>query len=259
MCGQGTCLTSQITHDALIGIVSLAIMVSCNREESVMRLAAILLCSLCLTACVSSRTAQIENEKSAAMRGKVVATTDRPRAGLVAMTPGKAMFGMIGAAAMIEAGNMILDENNIRDPAPLVNRALLTAAQKQFGVVPATTAPVHIDTTDVNKLAAAAGSADILFDVQNVGRGFRYMGFKFGSYAVESSYKFRIIDVRAKKMIAEGFCFQSTKDDPNPPSHDELLADKATRLKAILDAQQDVCTNQFATQVLNLPVKSAST
>jgi hypothetical protein len=120
-------------------------------------------------------------------------------------------------------------------------------------------AAVHIDTTDISKLAEAAHGADILFDVQGVGVQFRYLPLNFGKYVVDSSFKFRIVDVNARKMIAEGFCAQSTKDDPNPPSHDELLADKAARLKAILVAQREQCTNQFATQVLSLPGNAAAT
>jgi hypothetical protein len=224
-----------------------------------MRLVVAALCVLCITGCVSTRTAQIENEKAAALRGKVVALTDRPRAGFVAMTPGKAAFAMIGAALMIEAGKAIVQENDIPDAAPIVDHALLIAAQEHYGAVPATTVPVQIDTTDVIKLADAAKGADILFDVQGVGSQFRYKPLNFSWYIVDSKYKFRIIDVHARKLIAEGFCFQSTKDDPTPLSHDELLADKAARLKAILNAQRDQCTNQFANQVLSLPVQPAAT
>ncbi len=223
-----------------------------------MRLVVALLCVVGITGCVSTRNAQIENGTAAALRGKVVATTDRPRAGFFPMTPGKAVFGLIGAAAEIEAGKTIVAENDIKDPAPIVDHTLLLAAQKQYGIVPATTPPVHIDTTDVVKLAQAAAGADVLFDVQGVAATFRYLPTKWGKYVVESSYKFRIIDVHARKLIAEGFCAKSTKDEPVPPSYDELLADKATRLKSILDSQRDACTNQFATQVLNLPGQLAA-
>ena len=223
-----------------------------------MRLIIAAACVLLVTGCVSTRTAQIDNATATALRGKVVALTDRPRAGFVAMTPGKAMFAMIGAAAMIQAGQTIVRENEIPDAAPIVDNALLLAAQKHYGAVRATTAPVQIDTTDVNKLADAAKGADILFDVQGVGAQFRYQPLHIGKYIVDSSYKFRIVDVHARKLIAEGFCAQSTKDDPTPPSHDELLADKAARLKAILKTQHEQCTDQFATQVLSLPVQTAA-
>ena len=224
-----------------------------------MRVLIAVLCLLCLAGCVSTRTTHLENQRAAELRGKVVALTDRPRAGFVAMTAGKAMFGMLGAAAMIEAGKEIVTENDIPDPAPAVDQALMLAAQKEYGILPATIAPVKIDTTDISKLAAAAHGADVLFDVQGVAAQFRYLPMQWGKYVVETSYKFRIIDVRAQKMIAEGFCFQSTKDEPTHPTRDELLADKAAQLKGILNAQREQCTHQFASQVLSLPDQPAST
>src|SRR5690348_8238990 len=105
-----------------------------------MRFVVTALCVFCLAGCVSTRTAQIESNKAAALRGKVVATTLRPRAGLMAMTRGKAYFGVIGVAAMVEAGKAVVAENDIEDPAPLVSHSLLLAVQKQYGAVPATSA-----------------------------------------------------------------------------------------------------------------------
>ena len=210
-----------------------------------------LLCVVFLSGCVSTKTAQIENSKAAALRGKVVAVTDRPRAGLVAMTRGYGMLGAVGAGVMIAHGENIIKDNDIQDPAPQINRALVLAAQSQYGIVPVSTPPVHVDTTDVVQLAQAAGGVDVLFDVQETGRQFRYRPLSSG-YIVDSAFKFRIIDVHSHTMIAEGFCQQSTKDDPARPSDDDLLANGAAMLKQTLDAQRDQCRSQFEAQVLNI-------
>lgn len=210
-----------------------------------------LLCVVFLAGCVSTRTAQIENGKAGALRGKTVAVTTRPRAGFAAISRGKAMFGVIGGVAMIEGGRELVQEDDIQDPTPVLSRALILAAQTQYGIVPASTAPVQIDTTDVLKLADAASGADVLFDVQQTGSQFRYIGFS-SRYVVESGYKFRVIDVHSRALIAEGFCFKSTKDDPTPTTHDELLANKGALLKQTLDVQRDQCASQFEAQVLNI-------
>ncbi len=97
----------------------------------------------------------------------------------------------------------------------------------------------------------------MLFDVQETARQFRYRPFSPG-YIVDSAFKFRIIDVHSRTMIAEGFCFQSTKDDPARPSDDDLLANGAAMLKQTLDAQRDRCREQFEAQVLNLPRAQAA-
>lgn len=217
-----------------------------------MRMVIGLLCVVFLAGCVSTKTAQIENGKAAALRGKAVALTDRPRAGLFAMTRGYGMLGGIGAGIMLAHGENIIKDNNIQDPAPQINHSLLLAAQGQYGIVPVSTPPVHVDTTDLVQLAQAAGSGvDVLFDVQETARQFRYRPFGPG-YIVESAFKFRIIDVHSSAMIAEGFCFQSTKDDPARPSDDNLLDNDAAMLKQTLDAQRDVCRSQFESKVLNI-------
>ena len=216
-----------------------------------------LLCVVFLAGCVSTKTAQIENGRAAALRGKSVAVTDRPRAGLVAMTRGYGMLGAIGAGVMIAHGENIIKDNDIQDPAPQINHALVLAAQSQYGIVPVSNHPVHVDTTDVVQLAQAAGGADVLFDVQETGRQFRYRPLSSG-YIVDSFFKFRIIDVHSRTMIAEGFCQQSTKDDPARPSDDDLLANGAAMLKQTLDAQRDQCRSQFEAQVLNIPSSRAA-
>ena len=222
-----------------------------------MRTIIALLCVVSLAGCVSTKTAQIENSRAAALRGKVVAITDRPRAGLVAMTRGYGMLGAVGAGIMIAHGESIIKDNDIQDPAPQINHALVLAAQSQYGIVPVGTPPVHVDTTDVVQLAQAASGADVLFDVQETARQFRYRPFGSG-YIVDSAFKFRIIDVHSRAMIAEGFCMQSTKDDPARPSDDDLLANGAVMLKQTLDAQRDKCRSQFEAQVLNIPVSQTA-
>lgn len=216
-----------------------------------------LCCVVFLAGCVSTKTAQIADSKAAVLRGKAVAVTDRPRAGLVAMTRGYGMLGAIGAGVMIAHGENIIKDNDIKDPAPQINHALVLAAQSQYGIVPVSTPAVHVDTTDVVQLAQAAGGVDVLFDVQQTGRQFRYRPLSAG-YIVDSGFKFRVIDVHSRTLIAEGFCFQSTKDDPARPSDDDLLANGAAMLKQAFDAQRDRCMSQFETQVLNISVSQTA-
>jgi hypothetical protein len=94
-----------------------------------------------LAACVSTRTTQIARSGSDRWAGKTVVLTARPTASFVAMTAGKAAFGLVGVLAMIEAGNALVTENGIEDPAPLLGQALLNSAQSHYGVIPASIAP----------------------------------------------------------------------------------------------------------------------
>ena len=217
-----------------------------------MRVVLSALVAVFLIGCVSTRNAAVSDERTRDWHGKTVALTTRPRADFVAMTAGKAAFALIGAAAMISAGNSIVEKNGIEDPAPILGDNLLGDAQAQYGVVAAVPAHVAINTTDVATMAHAAHGADLLLDVQSMGSQFRYFPTDWSHYAVDSGFKVRLIDVRTGSLIAEGFCHQTTQKDPSPPTKDELLADGAARLKLILTSQREACSQQLKKDVLSI-------
>jgi hypothetical protein len=59
----------------------------------------------------------------------------------------------------------------------------------------------------------------------------------------------RLIDVRTEKSITDSYCTQHANSHA---TYNELLADKAARLKALLSAQRDSCLAQFKVEVLNI-------
>jgi hypothetical protein len=203
-----------------------------------------------LAGCVSTRNASVSDERSRDWRGKGVVWRARPRADFVASTAGKAAFALLGVAAMISAGNEIMQKNGIEDPVPILGEDLLAAAQEHYGVIAATPARVSIDTTDIGRMAHAAKGADLLLDVHSLGSQFRYFPTDWSHYAVDSTFKVLLIDVPKGSLIAEGFCRQTTQKDPSPPTKDELLADGAARLKAILTSQREACLEQLKKDVL---------
>jgi hypothetical protein len=175
----------------------------------------------------------------------------RTRAPFMAMTAGKALLGTQGVTAMVEAGQTLVADNEIPDAARELGRQLLAWTQAQYGVTAAAAAPVSIESTDTAELAAAARGVDLLLDVQPKSIGFRYRRTDPTHYVVYSSFKLRVIDVPHAQLLAEGFCRRTSKDDPDTPTYDELLADHAARLKAVLDAQRDACLGQFKSEVLD--------
>src|SRR4051794_29356387 len=61
---------------------------------------------------------------AATLQGKKVALTVHERPTFVAMTAGKAGFGLLGVAAMASAGNKLVDDNHVQDPAGIVRTQL---------------------------------------------------------------------------------------------------------------------------------------
>jgi hypothetical protein len=212
----------------------------------------LLLGLLILGGCVSTRNASLTEDRTRGLQGKTIALSTRPRADFVAMTAGKAAFALVGAVAMIEAGNAIVKDNGIDDPTTLLGQNLISEAEVRYGVVAATPPSVAIDTTDLAKMAHTAGYADLLLDVQSLGGQFRYFPTDWSHYAVDSAFKVRLLDVHSAALIAEGFCRQTTQKDASPPTKDELLADHAARLKAILAAQRDACLQQLKKDVFGV-------
>ena len=207
---------------------------------------------LILCGCVSTRNATLSVDRTHTLHGKTIAFSGRPRADFVAMTAGKAAFALVGAVAMIQAGNAIVKDNGIDDPTTFLAQSLISEAEFSYGVVAATPPSVAIDTTDLAKMAHTAGNADLLLDVQSLGSQFRYFPTDWNHYAVDSAFKVRLLDVRSASLIAEGFCRQTTQKDPTPPTKDELLADHAARLKAILSTQRDACLKQLKKDVFGV-------
>ena len=200
--------------------------------------------------CVSVPKQAVSDKAAAGWRGKTVVLTERPRAGFVAMTAGKGAFALIGAAAAIESGKTIVEENGIEDPAPHVGVEFLHMAEARYGVVPSTLASVKIDTTDPKQLSKAASGADLLLDVQSLGANFNYFPTQWGHYWVGSGLVVRVIDVHTGQVLGGGSCHRDTRKDANPPTKDDLLANKAELLKTILATQRDSCRDELASKLL---------
>jgi hypothetical protein len=62
--------------------------------------------------------------------------------------------------------------------------------------------------------------------------------------------KVRLIDVHKAKVLAEGFCHRNDEDDPNPPTYDELTANKAELLKSRLRSDADACILELQQKLL---------
>jgi hypothetical protein len=210
-------------------------------------------CLLSLGACVSTRTTGVSDDSASAMHGKSIAISQRTKPDFSAMTAGKAMFGVLGATAMISAGNKIVVDNNIEDPASFVADQLRHALENKYGLVTAAgTAPLA-DSMDTRKLASLYSAGDFVLDVQTVNWSFQYRP-NLTHYRVMYSVKVRLIDTHGAKLLAEAFCYRKDDDDKNPPTHEELLADQAALLKTRLHDHAAQCAGELTNKLLGTPL-----
>ena len=215
-----------------------------------MRLAVLVVGVVSLAGCVSTKNVPLRQERLASLNGGTITVTTREKPSFTATTAGKASFGLIGAAAMVSAGNNIVQKNAIEDPAGAIARELAEgfASANGLTVVPASGGIAR--SANPAELSRQYTGADLLLDVQTTNWGFAYFPTDWNNYRVIYHAKERLIDTKTRKTLAEGFCSRIPEKSDDAPSHDELLADQAARLKQELDAAADYCVSEFRTKML---------
>jgi hypothetical protein len=217
---------------------------------------------LILAGCVSVQQIPMTNAPTA-LQSREISLAQRDKPDFGAMTPGLmaggALFGAIGGAiagsAMVSAGNQIVAEHNLTDPAELIGPALASALSEKYSARVSGARP-RLSTDDAAEAAKAVTAADAVLDIRTINWGLSYIPniLRLGSekYRVNYTARGRLIDKQGK-VLAEGGCVARSSED-GAPTYAELLADAAARLKQELTAAADQCAQQLATRMFGLEV-----
>lgn len=229
-----------------------------------MRVCALALGVVLLTGCVSTKIIPLDEAAIAARKGGTIVASERATPGFSAVTAGKAAFGLIGAAAMVSAGNEIVRTNGVADPALYISERLLADLAGAHALNVQQKNGALADTNEPDKLAKLYPGADLVLDVQTVNWSFGYFPTDWNSYRVIYSVKLRLLDTKKGRMVAEGFCARVPEMSDGAPSHEKLLADNAAVLKQELATAADYCLGELRAKVLVLqplspPVAGGST
>lgn len=213
---------------------------------------AMLASALFITGCVSTKTIPIDMTKVRSSAPESVAISKREKPDFAAMTAGKAMFGAFGAMAMISAGNDLISENDVEDPASYIGSELASAFSKTIPGTVVKPSKAQTESTSPDELSEKYNFADYLIDVQTINWSLAYFPTDWDSYRVIYSAKLRVIDTRTQEQVAEGFCSRIPDQDSNSPSYDQLLNNNAKRLKKELKIAADACISEFKNNVLKV-------
>lgn len=208
--------------------------------------------AMLLSGCVSTKNIKAD---AAALRTGAAATvtvSQREKPSFSAMTAGKAGFGLIGAAAMIAAGNDIIRKNEVDDPANYIAAELAAQMAASLGAQVVPNAGVTTKASNARELAKAYPAADLLLDVQTINWSFVYFPTDWNNYRVVYSAKLRLVDTRSGAMKAEGFCARVPEKTADAPSRDQLLDDNAAGLKRELRIAADHCIGELRDKVLGV-------
>lgn len=196
------------------------------------------LASLVVSGCVSTKSVSMSDGVRQALADRPVHPTTRAEPpAFAAQTAGKAMFGGIGAAAMIKAGNDLVRENDITDPAPGISQALAAEVAARFSAHAAEAVAME----DGNPLTPTAG---YVVDVRTVNWSFIYFPTDWDNYRVIYSAQMRVLDPEGA-VVAQEFCSRVPEYSEDAPTYDQLLADGAARLKQEIAIAGDHCLAQF--------------
>ncbi|MFZ5637596.1 MAG: hypothetical protein ACOY82_13535 [Pseudomonadota bacterium] len=192
---------------------------------------------------------------AAALQGKTAAVTLHEPPPFIASSPGKAGFAMIGAFAMIAAGNNFVKENGIEDPAVQLRQQLGELLQTHYGLQmrPVDTKPSKDRKPE--KIAKSHPEADYVLSVRNLGWQHMYYTTDWNNYWVSHVAYVQLIETGSGRVVLESSCGASTHESQVKPTFSELRANGAKLTKDILASVRWSCVQQLATHILKLPAE----
>ncbi len=203
-----------------------------------------------LVACAGPGKIPIDQAMSPTLKGKSLSLVTHESPGFVAMTYGKGMFAVAGVGAAVAAGNELVKESRIVDPAQKIGNLLTQHLGSRYGLSVKGQSSKKAESYDIAEVVKLAGGSDYVLDVATNGWNFIYDGFHFSDYLVGYSVKVRLIDVANAKTIAEGFSTYDTKSAGKPPvSYEKLLENNAAYIKEALEDATAHCVEKFKTEL----------
>ncbi len=185
------------------------------------------------------------------LSGKMLAVTRHKKADFTAMTAGKATFALLGAGAMIVAGNKIVEENEIADPADLFESELAPAVAKHFSMTLKSGSGLLVNGNKPKEIVAVQPDADYVLDLQSNGWMFAYYPTDWNTYWIGYSVQASLFD-KSGKQLSKMVCYTDTNKHPKSPSKDAMLANKAQLLKDVTASLGWICLHRVAKQEFGL-------
>ncbi len=205
-----------------------------------------------VTAGAKERAVALSQSVAAQLNGRSVVVTRHEKPSFNAMTPGTAMFALIGAAAANSAGNKIVEENGVADPADILVSALVPAVVERYGLQWDPSVKPVVDTKKPKEIAAAQSGVDYVLDVRSQRWNYAYTG-KLSRFWVGYSAEVRLIDAKSGAVVSNMVCDPDTRKHDVKPTRDELLADRAQLLKDVTTHLGWLCVQLFAKEQFGLP------
>ncbi|MBB3823323.1 hypothetical protein FHY21_003580 [Xanthomonas arboricola] len=183
-----------------------------------------------LCGCVSQKLVKADLADLEQKKVSKITVTRHEMPTFVASTAGKATFGLIGVAAAVSAGNAIVRENHIEDPADHISLHLAQALSTQLAV-PVEQGRLIEPTSSAAEIAKIFPGGGLVLDVQTTNWSSVYFPTDWNNYRVIYVAKLQLFDTAKKSKVAEGLCVRVPEYTTDAPSYKQLLANQAADLK----------------------------
>ncbi len=205
---------------------------------------------LALVGCGTITPQAIEGKQLESLKNQTLASTAREKSDFAVRTPSSAMVGgLLGRLTMINAGNKLVADHNLQDPAVPISLGLARVLESHQGtrlVAPA----IATTVVDAQQIAAAGkGKAKFVLDVETTDWNAAYIPTVWGRYRVNYWGTARLINVDTQAVVAQGFCRRTPEANSKAPTYDELWADQAAVAKRELELIAQECVQMLATQM----------
>jgi hypothetical protein len=187
----------------------------------------------------------------AAWQGRSMGIASYPSMNLEVSTAGSEILagatgGVMGGS---QQGSALQQQYAIEDPSLRIAERIAAKARDHYGVVeaPHVSARPLSNPADLVKAAQAVGGIDLILDV--VANGFEVQKLFQRRFAVGMNVSARVIDVKTGKTLADTFCLQHATGSF---SRDELIANQAEQLKAVLAERADTCLEKLQPKLLKI-------
>lgn len=211
---------------------------------------------LSATACVSAvstATVPLGGGSESLLPGKSITLAIRPRPDFAVVASGRmgrgapssAIAGAITGASPVTTGNQIVADNHIEDPAPRIGKTLLTELATTYHLNVVTNTGIVVNSQKLEAIAKRYPGRDLVLDVGTVSWGVSYFPTDFSHYRVLYSVKLNLVDTKTGRNIAEAFCARKPEKTQDAPTYQELLADRAARLKSAINASAQSCLEEL--------------
>lgn len=167
------------------------------------------------------------------------------------MSREKLALGLMHHSFLIIAGDELVAQNKIDDPAKYIGQQLSQDLAARYGTTVASN-PVKLADDDVEAIAKNHPTVDLVLEVRTTFWGFMYYTADTDRHRVNYAAHLRLVDVKGGRIIAEGSCSHRTEEAPSAPTYDELVANSAERLKEELRGAADFCVGEFKTKVFQM-------